>query len=121
MTTVGRTAAVRDEAGASLPAAEDRPPALFPEALESFPKRVGRPEEPRADEFLDGPAHRRRGGAGVGQVVQGLAGADDPEIAVEDDEDPAERLEDRFQRPETGAGGTGASWVGRVSGTGVIS
>ena len=36
-------------------------------------------------------------------LVERLAGADDPELGVEDDEDPAERLEDRLQRPETGA------------------
>ena len=54
----------RDEPGAPLAAAEDRPAPLLPEALlERLAEGVGRAEEPRADELLDRAPHGRCGGA----------------------------------------------------------
>jgi hypothetical protein len=77
----------------------------------SAPGATPTAEEARPDELLDRTAEGRLDGPGTGEVVERAARADDPELAVEDDEDPAERAEDRLERPEAGG-----SQRGRVGG-----
>ena len=92
----------RDETRTARATAQDGAPALLPPPVrQRLAQRVGGSEQLRADQLLDRPPDHGRHRSGARDLVEREAGAQNPEIAVQDDGRPAESLEDRFERGET--------------------
>ncbi len=106
----------RDEAGARRAAAEDgAPPLLAPPVRERLAERVRRAEELRADEVLDRLADHGGDHAGARDLVERVAGPDDPEVRVEDDEGPPSASKTVSRVPNPGPASTSTTGIAGLS------